>query len=83
MSPSEHPPAVEAQTRSNTGGKLELDGIKSGMSLSMVAQKSLDAQVNDARPAQLRGRTVSADDAIGGIDQTVVCPPSSGTRHCL
>ena len=67
--------AVEAQTQqlATPVGKLKsLDGIKAGMSLSMVAQKSLDAQANDAQLSYRADAFVSLPlDAIGGIDQTV------------
>jgi hypothetical protein len=67
--------AVEAKTQEMAGplGKLKgLDGIKAGMSLSMVAQKSPDAQANDAQLSYRTDAFVSLPlDAIGDIEQTV------------
>ena len=67
--------AVEVRTQGLAGsvGKLKaLDGIKGGMNLSMVAQKSLDAHANDAQLSYRTDAFVSLPlESIGNTEQTV------------
>jgi high affinity Mn2+ porin len=67
--------AVETRTQELAGpvGKLKaLDGIKGGMSLSMVAQKSLAANAEDGQLGYRTDAFVSLPlDSIGDIEQTV------------
>lgn len=67
--------AVEAQTQELAGpvGKLKaLDGIKGGLSLSMLAQKSLAANAEDGQLGYRTDAYVSLPlEPLGDIEQTV------------